>query len=138
MSLRVDQNTAKFGKMHAVVAESNNHTGKNKLSLNSPMVLHDTEGKISSELNKIIDGNYTSCINLPRQGERPPWFRLTLSVSWFNIASRPFRITVVGDQLSCKPHGQKLLQVDICNTSCYKKLSVEILVGLHYSFVMTR
>lgn len=66
MSLRVDQNTAKFGKMHAVVAESNNHTVKNKLSMNSPMVLHDTEGKISSELNKIIDGNYTSCINLPK------------------------------------------------------------------------
>lgn len=46
--------TAKFGKMHAVVAESNNRTVEYKLSLNSPMLLHDTKGKISSELNEIV------------------------------------------------------------------------------------
>lgn len=112
VNLRVDQNT-KFGKIHAVAAESNNRTVEYKVSLNSPMVLHDTEGIISSGLNKIVDGNYTSCIKLPRQGERPPWFWLTLSVLWLKIAPKPFQVTVVGDQISCKPHGQNLIQVDI-------------------------
>nr|XP_034306756.1 uncharacterized protein LOC105345898 [Crassostrea gigas] len=110
VNLRVDQNT-KFGKIHAVAAESNNRTVEYKVSLNSPMVLHDTEGIISSGLNKIVDGNYTSCIKLPRQGERPPWFWLTLSVLWLKIAPKPFQVTVVGDQISCKPHGQNLIQV---------------------------
>lgn len=109
--LTVDSGTGSFGHTGFITVEFLNCVAGLKLSLNSPLLLLDTLGNISSQLSRIVDGNRTSCLELPNQGTSPPCFLMKLNTMWLKISSTPYNVTVVGYNISCKSHGERLLQV---------------------------
>lgn len=74
-------------------------------------VRQGSEGVPASQYHQLLDGNLSSCIGLPVQGEVPPIFLLKMNTLSMKISSRAYNVTVVGDKISCNRHGSKLLQV---------------------------
>lgn len=85
--LTVDSGTGSFGHTGFITVEFLNCVAGLKLSLNSPLLLLDTLGNISSQLSRIVDGNRTSCLELPNQGTSPPCFLMKLNTMWLKISS---------------------------------------------------
>lgn len=85
--LTVDSGTGSFGHTGFITVEFLNCVAGLKLSLNSPLLLLDTLGNISSQLSSIVDGNRTSCLELPNQGTSPPCFLMKLNTMWLKISS---------------------------------------------------
>lgn len=85
--LTVDSGTGSFGHTCFITVEFLNCVAGLKLSLNSPLLLLDTLGNISSQLSRIVDGNRTSCLELPNQGTSPPCFLMKLNTMWLKISS---------------------------------------------------
>lgn len=79
--------------------------------MNVSQVSQGSEGVPASQYHQLLDGNLSSCIGLPVQGEVPPIFWMKMNTSSMNISSRSYNVTVVGDKISCNRHGSKLLQV---------------------------
>lgn len=94
--LTVDSDIGTFGDTGVITVEFTNCVSELKLSLNSPLLLLDTHGNISSQLSRVVDGNHTSCLELPNQGNSPPCLLMKLNTMWLKISSTPYNVTVVG------------------------------------------
>ena len=100
-----------FEERQLVVVATDHYTAEIAIPLNKPEVIHDESGNISSELYKTLDGNFTSCIRIPVQGDNPPLLQIKIKTSWLRISSSAYNVTLIGENISCQPHGKKLIQV---------------------------
>ena len=88
-----------FGETQEVVVATDHYTAEIGIPLKKPEVLHDKSGIISSELYKTLDGNYTSCIRIPVQGDNPPLLQIKIKTSWLRISSSAYNVTLIGENM---------------------------------------
>ena len=100
-----------FEDTQLVVVATDHYTFEIPISVKKPEVLHDKSGNISSELYKILDGNYNSCLRIPVQGDYPPLLQIKINTAWLRISKSAYNVTLIGENISCQPHGRQLLQV---------------------------
>ena len=124
-----------FEDTQLVVVATDHYTFEIPISVKKPEVLHDKSGNISSELYKILDGNYNSCLRIPVQGDYPPLLKIKINTAWLRISKSAYNVTLIGENISCQPHGRQLLQVrsnkgvylDIFLIFfCLKRMSIEV------------
>ena len=101
----------KFGETQLFLVATDHYNAEIVIPVDKPEVLHDKSGNISSEIYKILDRNLTSCIRIPVQGDNPPILQMKIKTSWLRISSSAYNVTLIGENISCQPHGRKTLQV---------------------------
>ena len=107
---KVDTTHAKFGAYYNVFVKTHTES-KYTVRLNKPEVLHDITGRIFSQLYQVLDRNTTTCMDLPMNGENPPFLWLKMRTEWLQISMTSYDITLVGDGITCKRHGGRSIQV---------------------------
>ena len=116
----------KFGETQLFVVATDHYNAEIVIPMNKPEVLHDKSGNISSELYKTLDGNSTSCMRIPVQGDNPPILQMKIKTSWLRISSSAYNLTLIGENISCQPHGGKMLQVKDILYNLYLRHTREI------------
>ncbi|XP_062609108.1 uncharacterized protein LOC134270875 [Saccostrea cucullata] len=111
--LRIDPGRARFGETYvfSAVHVTDKSISKINFTISKPEIFHDKRGDVLSMFNNMLDGNETTCLKLPVQGEIPPLFWVKMKTSWLNISSTEHNITVIGVHISCRPQGERVLQV---------------------------
>lgn len=110
ITCEIDSKHGKFGAQYDVFVKS--HTlSKYTVGLNQPDILQDTSGRLSSQLHQVLDGNITTCMDLPNNGEIPPFFWLKLKTEWLHINMTSYDITLAGNGITCKRHEGRSTQV---------------------------
>lgn len=109
--LAMDLAFASVGDMHWLIVETDQKVFKERVLLNKPLIFEDENGNISSNIGKVLDRKNESCVGIPVQGDNPPLLLMKLYTGWLKIDPAAFNITVVGEFISCRRHGMKLVQV---------------------------
>lgn len=109
--IELSVHSANIGDIHLVIVETNNQVVEHRIQLSSPLVFQDTNGNILTELNKVLDKNYSSCIRLPVLENTPPLLLIKLNLAWLRIIPATYNITIIGEYISCQKHGERSLQV---------------------------
>lgn len=107
---KIDATHARFGAYYNVFVKTHTES-KYTVRLNKPEILHDITGRIFSQLYQVLDRNTTTCIDLPTNGENPPFLWLKMRTEWLQISMTSYDITLVGDGITCKRHGGRSIQV---------------------------
>lgn len=109
--LTMDLAFSSVGDIHWLIVETDQKVFKERVVLNKPLIFDDENDNISDKIGKVLDGSNKSCVRIPVQGDNPPLLLMKLYTGWLKIYPAAFNITVVGESISCRRHGMKLLQV---------------------------
>lgn len=111
LEYKLDSTTVTIGETYSFTVNYDDRVLEYQVPTNKPTIYQDQDLRFMSEIHKLFDGNLTTCVRLPVQGESPAWFWMRLNTTWLNISSASYDVTVVGNQISCQPNGQTLLRV---------------------------
>lgn len=103
--------SAKIEGIHLVTVETSNQIIKQKIKMSSSLVFQDTNRNIFTELYKVLDKNYSSCICPPVLENTPPLLLMKLNTACLKISYATYNVTIIGEYISCQTHGQRSLQV---------------------------
>lgn len=111
LKYKLHSTTVTIGETYSFTVVYDDRVLEYRVPTNKPIIYQDEDLRFMSEIHKLFDGNFTTCVGLPVQGDTPPWFWMRLNTTWLNISSSTFGVRVVGNQISCQPNGRTLLQV---------------------------
>nr|XP_019929913.2 uncharacterized protein LOC109620938 [Crassostrea gigas] len=111
LKYKLHSTTVTIGEKYSFTVVYDDRVLEYRVPTNKPIIYQDEDLRLMSEIHKLFDGNFTTCVGLPVQGESPPWFWMRLNTTWLNISSSTFGVRVVGNQISCQPNGRTLLQI---------------------------
>ncbi|XP_056006425.1 uncharacterized protein LOC125659286 isoform X2 [Ostrea edulis] len=115
--VNVVQEKMNFADMYVVFVALGTVTSKYTINMKLPEILKDRNNTLLGQFHKLLDGDNSTCVDLPVMGNFPPLFWTRVHTAWFRINASTFEITLIGKDISCQRNGYKISQVSIPTSS---------------------